>query len=55
MQPRNRSIHTRPSSTVPAYYQGRPAHLWMAIPGARRTRAATRQAAERAWDAREAA
>jgi hypothetical protein len=53
MQPRNRSIRTR-RSTVPTYYQGRPAHLWIAIPGARRTRAATRQAAERASDAREA-
>lgn len=41
----SRSSHARPS-TAPPYYLGRPAHLWMTSPGARRARAATRQTAE---------
>jgi hypothetical protein len=37
MQSQIRSRHARPS-TAPAYYLGRPAHLWMTIPSARRHR-----------------
>jgi len=54
MQPKGRSIHTRPS-TMPAYYLGRPADLWMTIPGGRWARAAVRRTAERTSDAGEPA
>ena len=53
MQRRSRSIHTRPS-TVPAYYLGRPADLWMTNPCGRWTRAAVRQVTERTSEAGEA-